>query len=57
MRPIWKRVKTLAPHCPKCGEQLQGENSIMLPWKCSCGEWQPVLFPFDGNYKIKEKIE
>lgn len=27
------------PYCPKCKEDLQGNNSVVLPYICSCGTW------------------
>lgn len=27
------------PHCPKCKEQLKGNNSFISPYECSCGTW------------------
>lgn len=44
--PIYKKVKRLMPHCPKCGEMLGGNNSIMIPWHCKCGDW---------GYKTKDE--
>ena len=49
---MYKRVSMQMPHCPVCGEQLQGDNSIALPFECSCGIWEGEW----GNpsmYKIK----
>lgn len=40
MKPTYKQVKILKPHCSICGERLQGNGSIVLPYKCSCGEWE-----------------
>lgn len=40
IHPEWKMVKQRKPHCPVCGEQLFGDNSAMMPYKCSCGVWQ-----------------
>lgn len=31
MRPEWRKVKKLAPHCPTCKEELVGNNSIASP--------------------------
>lgn len=39
-QPVYKRVKTIAEFCPVCKEQLQGNNSMDFPWKCSCGTWE-----------------
>jgi hypothetical protein len=39
-QPVWKKVKVLMPHCPFCGEQLRGNNSRILPYRCACGEWE-----------------
>lgn len=52
MKPEYKKVKTLQPHCPECGEMLSGNNSLVLPWKCSCGTWKSdIMNPTD--YEIK----
>ena len=48
----WKRVKMAAPHCPVCGEQLLGNNSMASPYKCSCGEWEGDWMN-PGNFRIK----
>lgn len=40
IRPEYKLVKELKPFCPICKERLSGENSIILPYKCSCGIWK-----------------
>ena len=42
MKPIYKKVKIteFKPQCPKCKEMLQGENSMVLPYQCSCGIWE-----------------
>lgn len=37
---VYKRVKMQMPHCPICGEQLTGNNSIVNPYRCSCGIWK-----------------
>ncbi len=51
MYPVYKRVKHLAPHCPQCGEELQGDNSCVSPWTCNCGTWKnDFINPMD--YKI-----
>lgn len=55
MRPEYKRVKILAPHCPKCGERLSGNNSFVLPYECSCGEWQVVLGSYSSEFEIIKK--
>ena len=39
MKIKYKQVKTLQPHCGDCGEQIQGNGSMVLPYTCSCGEW------------------
>lgn len=39
IKPNWKPVKTTAPFCPNCDEQLKGNNSIAFPYTCSCGVW------------------
>ena len=57
MKPDYKRVKVLRPHCPKCKEILSGNNSMALPYECSCGVWEieTCLDMFDIDYKIKPK--
>lgn len=35
-----KKVTVWQPCCPKCKEELQGNNSIVQPYQCSCGIWQ-----------------
>jgi len=40
MRLKWKQIKTMAPHCGDCSEQLRGNNSLMNPYECSCGKWE-----------------
>ena len=40
MKPIYKKVKCLHPFCPQCGEAMRGNNSIVMPWRCSCGAWK-----------------
>lgn len=48
----WKQVKELFPFCPVCGERLQGINSSVSPYSCSCGEWESN-WNDPLNYKIK----
>lgn len=40
MQITYKKIPRWEPHCGECGEQLQGDNSQVLPFKCSCGVWQ-----------------
>jgi hypothetical protein len=57
MRPIYKKVKCIKEFCPSCGEQLFGNNSIILPWECSCGVWRAITYPhFQGEYDIEPRI-
>jgi hypothetical protein len=49
MQPIYKKVKVFKPHCPKCKEQLTGNNSDVLPYKCKCGTWQKDWWSSDFN--------
>lgn len=37
--PTYKKVKVAMPHCPRCGEQLRGNGSMVLPYRCDCGTW------------------
>ena len=59
MKPVYKRVKMLMPHCPKCGEQLAGNNSIANPWVCECGIWVHIPFTclVSSEYEIKNLEE
>lgn len=51
MKPIYKQVKIPMPHCPDCGEQLSGNNSIGMPWICACGTWEAEpKYPWNGEY-------
>lgn len=55
-QPVYKRVKMTMPHCPVCGLILSGNNSIALPWCCSCGEWEHTeLGAFDYKIKVEQK--
>ena len=54
MRPVYKKIKVVKEHCPKCGEELSGNNSFVSPWECSCGVWEAEQkWPFRGEYIIK----
>ena len=37
--PKYKFVRERKPHCPNCSERLEGNNSMIFPYKCSCGTW------------------
>jgi hypothetical protein len=52
MYPKYKPIEILKEYCPVCDEQLQGNNSIAFPWKCKCGTWEAVKYPFTGEYEI-----
>ncbi len=52
LRPEYKIVKQREPHCPLCKERLSGNNSIVMPYKCSCGTWIQSLIDF--NFSIKK---
>lgn len=54
--PYYKKVKVLKAHCPICNEQLKGDNSAILPYICSCGEWRynVVTFKFDITKEEKK---
>ena len=56
MKIIYKSVKCIMPHCPRCKSALGGNGSIMLPYYCECGEWRPKdSLNFKGEYKILAK--
>lgn len=40
MQITYKKIPKLIPHCGYCGEELQGNNSCMFPYRCKCGEWE-----------------
>ena len=53
MKIIYKQVKTIMPHCPKCKNMLGGNGSVLLPYYCECGEWKPKdTWDFKGEYEI-----
>lgn len=53
---VYKRVGMAMPHCSVCKEQLSGNNSKIMPYRCSCGEWEYV-YDYDnfapGFFRIK----
>lgn len=38
------------PHCNVCGEQLRGNGSVIIPYRCKCGEWEWDFV--NSNYKV-----
>lgn len=36
----YKRTKCFVPVCNVCGEELGGNGSGFMPWKCKCGVWK-----------------
>ena len=36
----YKRVKVSLPYCPQCKQVIQGNGSIIMPYKCECGFWR-----------------
>ena len=56
-KPIWKQVKSFAPFCPVCSERLSGNNSDVLPYTCSCGEWEYVWTGKDERSFIIKKLK
>lgn len=53
LQPIYKQVKSIAPFCPICDQRLSGNNSLVLPYMCKCGEWQADTSGLSITYKIK----
>ena len=49
VRPEYKSVKELRPHCPKCGDRLRGNNSIAMPYRCRCGTWKQNISDLTFN--------
>jgi hypothetical protein len=56
IQPVYKVVKVSKPHCPNCEEQLAGNNSIALPYNCSCGVWKPNHLSQPIDYKIEKDL-
>lgn len=53
MRVKWEHRKVLVACCPTCKEKLQGDNSMMFPYRCSCGIWKsnwinPTEYQIEG---------
>lgn len=58
MRPEYKKVRVMKPHCPVCGNMLFGDNSMINPWRCPCGEWHNTFQdPFEYEIKKESKDE
>lgn len=51
IRPVYKRVKVMAAFCPKCNQELRGDNNISMPWWCDCGVWKVNWVT--GKYEIE----
>jgi len=47
----YRNKKIIVPYCPQCDEDIWGNGSIVLPYKCLCGDWEYNLE--DRNYKLK----
>ena len=53
MKIIYKSTKLVMPHCPICKSMLGGNGSVILPYYCECGEWNPKdIYDFKGEYEI-----
>ena len=37
---VFKRVHMSMAHCPRCNETMTGNGSMVMPYRCKCGEWQ-----------------
>ncbi len=53
MIPVYKMIKLREPHCTECGEHLIGNNSMISPYRCSCGVWEYDMKNID--FKLKSK--
>lgn len=42
------------PHCRECGNELEGNGSVVFPYACECGIWE--FNPEKEDWKLK-KIE
>jgi len=57
MKLKYKKVKIAMPHCGDCGERLMGNNSMISPYRCSCGEWERDTTKIMFMYKLKSEKE
>jgi hypothetical protein len=57
IKPVYKMVKERQPHCPQCDDRLSGNNSIALPYMCSCGIWKVDYSTKYLTFKIEEKAD
>lgn len=55
MKPTYKYIKQLVPHCPVCKNQLAGNNSMTFPYVCICGIW--LYNTEKETFIIKENIK
>ena len=55
MKLIYKKIYVAVEHCADCGDRLSGNNSIVSPFRCSCGEWE-WTWEHDGKWKLKDKV-
>lgn len=44
---VYKTRKVKAEYCTVCETFLSGNGSLILPWKCECGEYK---FDWSGGW-------
>lgn len=49
----YKKVKKLVPWCKSCNSEIQGNGSLVLPYKCICSNWE---FNNDINDYVPKKV-
>lgn len=55
-KPEYKKVARVMPHCPVCKQELLGNNSVVSPFRCACGEWRYIAFGQGaGDYMVIQK--
>ncbi len=57
MQPKYQWVKVLKPFCPLCKKQLRGNNSVVSPYTCECGEWKYDVENGGWNVRVKYILE
>lgn len=40
MKIEFRTVERTVPHCGDCAEVLSGNGSLILPYRCECGDWE-----------------
>lgn len=53
---VYKKIKKEIAHCNVCDDELMGNNSVAMPYECSCGTWEFWFGddPLDYHFYIKK---